>query len=182
MCPKYSRRGYLPRNKPLSNRLRVRNIKSKRKASKRSRPTSPPDHPPRRDHPPRAFSPRALSSARDARFLSISEVRPSPMRGHSTGLFTHASATPRPGPPVMKSSSGLWRHGVRTRFDCAITTAGGGCRGCRHSCARRRDSPPHRCMDPSQHRGDPREIHHLTDHPPVPPVHDLQESRSSQSS
>ena len=67
MCPKYSRRGYLPRNKPLSNRLRVRNIISKRKASKRSRPTSPPDHPPRRDHPPRAFSPRALSSARDAR-------------------------------------------------------------------------------------------------------------------
>ena len=27
MCPKYSRRGYLPRNKPLSNRLRVRNNK-----------------------------------------------------------------------------------------------------------------------------------------------------------
>ena len=103
MCPKYSRRGYLPRNKSLSNRLRVRTIKSKRKASKRSRPTSPPDHPPRRDHPPRA-STRSLSSARDARFLSISEVRPSPIRGHSTGLFTHASAAPRPGPPVMKSS------------------------------------------------------------------------------
>ena len=59
MSPKYSRRGYLPRNKPLSNRLRVQTIKPKRKASKRSRPTSPPDHPPRRDHPPRA-STRAL--------------------------------------------------------------------------------------------------------------------------
>ena len=154
MCPKYSRRGYLPRNKPLSNRLRVRKIQSKRKASKRSRPTSPPDHP--RDatiH--RARRPEPSSALFDARFLSISEVRPSLLRGHSTGLFTHASATPRPGPPVMKSSSGLWRHGVRTRFDCAITTAGGGCRGCRHSCARRRDVPPHRSMDPSRHR----EIH-----------------------
>ena len=155
MCPKYSRRGYLPRNKPLSNRLRVRTIKSKRKASKRSRPTSPPDHPPRRDHPPRASRPELSLPLETHASLSISEVRPSPARGHSTGLFTHASATPRPGPPVMKSSSGLWRHGVRTRFDCAITTAGGGCRGCRHSCARRRDVPPHRSMDPSRHR----EIH-----------------------
>ena len=150
MCPKYSRRGYLPRNKPLSNRLRVRNIKSKRKASKRSRPTSPPDHPPRRDHPPRAFSHRALSSARDARFLSISEVRPSPST-RPLDLTVHSRVRdPAARPPVMKSSSGLWRHGVRTRFDCAITTAGGGCRGCRHSCARRRDVPPHRSMDPSQ--------------------------------
>ena len=75
MCPKYSRRGYLPRNKSLSNRLRVRTIKSKRKASKRSRPTSPPDHPPRRDHPPRA-STRAL-------FRSLRRTFPFDQRGTS---------------------------------------------------------------------------------------------------
>ena len=141
MCPKYSRRGYLPRNKPLSNRLRVRKIQSKRKASKRSRPTSPPDHPPRRDHPPRA-STRAL-------FRSLRRTFPFDQRGtsqpstRSLDLTVHSRVRdPAARPPVMKSSSGLWRHGVRTRFDCAITTAGGGCRGCRHSCARRRDSPP----------------------------------------
>ena len=180
MSPKYSRRGYLPINKPLSNRLRVQTTKSKRKASKRSRPTSPPDHPPRRDHPPRA-STRAL-------FRSLRRTFPFDQRGtsqpstRSLDLTVHSRVRdPAARPPVMKSSSGLWRHGVRTRFDCAITTAGGGCRGCRHSCARRRDVHPHRSMDPSQHRRS-REIHHLTDHPPVPPVHDLQESISSQSS
>ena len=167
MCPKYSRRGYLPRNKPLSNRLRVRNIKSKRKASKRSRPTSPPDHP--RDatiHRARLSPSLLFRSRRTVPFDQRGTSQPST---RSLDLTVHSRVRdPAARPPVMKSSSGLWRHGVRTRFDCAITTAGGGCRGCRHSCARRRDSPPHRCMDPSQHRGDPREIHHLTDHPPLP--------------
>jgi hypothetical protein len=103
MSPKYSRRGYLPRNKPLSNRLRVRKIQSKRKASKRSRPTSPPDHPPRRDHPPRA-STRAL-------FRSLRRTFPFDQRGtsqpstRSLDLTVHSRVRdPAARPPVMKSS------------------------------------------------------------------------------